>query len=118
MIRRDLGDVAARPVFGLGSIWVCAANPGSSMLRVDPRSIRARFVTHTIPAEDGTFAVGRGALWRHDEPNGTLLRFEPSGRIAATVRITPTPPTPDTASLRPTGVAVGANGVWVTVAHY
>ena len=118
LVRRDLGDEAARHVAGFGAIWVCAANPGSSMLRVDPDNIRATFVAAGIPPEDGTFAVGGGSIWRHDEPNGTLLRFEPNGRLAATVRITPTPPDMDLPSLKPTAVAVGAGGVWVTVAHF
>jgi streptogramin lyase len=115
---RDLGDVATPPVYGFGSLWICAANPGSSMLRLDPRSGRTTFAIHSIPAEEGSFAVGHGSLWRHDVPSGDVLRFDPAtGKVAARVRITPTPPKPDRRSLRPTAVAAGAGGVWVTIAE-
>jgi streptogramin lyase len=116
--KRDLGEVATPPVLGFGSLWICAINPGSTMLRLDPHTGRTTFTLHSIPAEDGSFSVGEGALWRHDVPSGDVLRFDPAtGRVAARVRITPAPPTADEPSLRPTAVAAGAGSVWVTVAQ-
>jgi Protein kinase domain len=116
--KRDLGEVATPPVLGFGSLWICAINPGSTMLRLDPHSGRTTFTLHSIPAEDGSFSVGEGALWRHDVPSGTVLRFDPdTGKVAAIVRITPAPPKGDEPSLRPTAVAAGAGSVWVTVAQ-
>jgi outer membrane protein assembly factor BamB len=116
--KRDLGDVATPPVLGFGSLWICALTPGSTMLRLDAHTGRTTFTLHSLPAEDGSFAVGEAALWRHDDPSGDVLRFDPdTGKVAARVRITPTPPKADETSLRPTAVAAGAGSVWVTVAQ-
>ncbi len=114
---RDLGNSAQAPVFGFGSVWVCAANPGSSMLRIDAQTFETTFGLNSIPAEQGRFAVGFDSLWRHDMPSGTVMRFDPrTGKVAATVRVSPTAPSYGT-GLSPTAVAVGAGSVWVTVAE-
>jgi Protein kinase domain len=114
---RDLGEVAAPPVAGFGSIWVCAANPGSSMLRIDPATFRTTFAINSIPAEDGRFAVGLGGLWRHDVPSGNVMRFNTTtGRVVRTIRVTPAPPDArDEVVIAPTAVVAGAGGLWVTV---
>jgi serine/threonine protein kinase len=113
---RDLGEVATPPVIGFGSLWICAVNPGSSMLRVDPRTMRNIMSIHSIPAEDGSFTVGFGSLWRHDVPSGTVMRFDPAtGKRTRTIRVTPTTSAP-VAGLSPTDVAAGAGAVWVSLA--
>jgi tRNA A-37 threonylcarbamoyl transferase component Bud32 len=114
--RRDLGDCAGVPVAGFGSVWMCVCNPGSSMLRIDPRTLGDTAARNSIPAQNGYFAVGHGSLWWHDIPSGTVMRWAPAtGRLLATVRVTPTPPGPE-GGLATTAIAAGAGGVWVTVA--
>jgi hypothetical protein len=114
---RDLGKLATPPVVGFGSVWLCVANPGSSMVRIDARTFRTTFTLNTIPAEQGTFAVGYGSLWRHDVPTGTVMRFDPnSGKVAATIRVSPEPPMYGR-GLTPTAVAAGGGGIWVTVSR-
>ena len=113
---RDLGDVATPPVYGFGSLWICASNPGSSMLRLDPRTGKTIFAIHSFPAEGGRFAVGHGSLWRHDGPSGDVMRFDPStGQVIARVRISPTPPIDGQPSLWPSAIAAAAGAVWVAV---
>jgi streptogramin lyase len=113
---RDLGTAAQPPVLGFGSVWVCAANPGSSMLRIDPRTFRTTFALNSIPAEQGRFAVGFGSLWRHDFPTGTVLRFDPeTGTVSGSLPISRETTSPPGQGLTPTAVATGAGSVWVTV---
>ena len=115
--RRDLGDGAAPPVAGFGSLWVCVSNPGSSMVRIDPRTFRTTFTLNSLPAEDGHFAVGYGSLWRHNSPSGDLLRFDPeTGKVSGAIRVSPEPPM-DGRGLIPTSVAAGAGSVWITVSR-
>jgi Protein kinase domain/PQQ-like domain len=113
---RDFGEVATPPVVGFGSIWICAASPGSSMIGLDPRTFRVNFFTNSIPAEQGRFAVGFGSLWRHDVPSGNVIRFDPeTGEVATTIRVSPEPPSYGS-GVAPTAVATGAGSVWITVA--
>jgi streptogramin lyase len=109
--------VASPPVAGFGSVWICVANPGSSMIRIDPRTFRVTWTLNSIPAEDGHFAVGYGSLWRHDAPSGNLLRFDPTtGEVSGAIRVSPNPPM-DGRGLIPTSVAAGAGSVWITVSR-
>ena len=113
---RDFGEAATPPVAGFGAIWICAASPGSSMLALDPRTLRLTFFNNSIPAEEGRFAVGFGSLWRHDVPSGNVIRFDPAtGEVATTIRISPEPPRYGS-GVAPTAVATGAGSVWITVA--
>jgi streptogramin lyase len=117
--RRDLGECAAPPVFGFGSLWICACNPGSAMIRLDPRTLRPRFVRNAIPAQYGLFAVGRDSVWWHDERTGTVLRFDPEdGDLERTIRVSPEPPTPGEKSLNAASIATAAGAVWVTAAVF
>jgi sugar lactone lactonase YvrE/predicted Ser/Thr protein kinase len=112
---RDLGEGGTPPVAGFGSLWLCVSNPGSTMVRIDPRTFRTTFTLNSLPAEDGHFAVGYGSLWRHDSPSGNLLRFDPeTGKVSGAIRISPEPPM-DGRGLIPTSVAAGAGSVWITV---
>jgi sugar lactone lactonase YvrE len=116
--RRDLGECAGPPAFGFGSVWMCVCNPGSSMLRIDPRTLRDSLARNSVPAQNGGFTAGADFLWWHDNPSGTVMRFAPSnGRLSATIRVTPTPPAPEGGGLFTTAIAAGAGSVWVTVAQ-
>ena len=113
--RRDLGDVATPPVPGFGSIWMCVADPGSSMIRIEPRTFRARFVTNSVPAEGGRFAAGFGSLWRNDVATGNVVRFDPeSGKIVGAIQLSPHSGRSGL-GFTPTAVAVGAGSVWITL---
>jgi streptogramin lyase len=114
---RDLGDFASPPAVAYDSVWVCAADPGSSILRLKPSTLDTLVQLHSIPAENGRFAIGHGALWRHDVPSGNVVRFDPAdGRMVGTIRVTPTPPEPAARlGLEPTAIAAGAGAIWVTV---
>jgi DNA-binding beta-propeller fold protein YncE len=116
--KRDVGDFATPPLVAFGSLWICVADPGSSMLRLNPRTLRNTMAINTIPAEGGRFAVGYGALWRHDVPTGAVIRFDSrTGRVAGTIRVTPPPNAMfEVEHLTPTAVAAGAGGIWVAVA--
>ncbi len=115
---RDLGDFVTPPTVGFGSVWICVANPGSSVLRIDPRTFRTTFAINSYPAQDGRFAVGDGALWRFEGPSGDVLRFDPTtGYVSARVRVSPQPPG-DGRGVLPTAVATGAGDVWVTVSRH
>ena len=99
---------------GYGSVWVSgvadyiARHP--AVLRIDPQTLR---VTQTIPLgksrhPEGTLglATGEGAVWLADNDRGTLLRIDPAtGVIVSTIRI----------GEHPSGVAVGAGRIWVSV---
>jgi tRNA A-37 threonylcarbamoyl transferase component Bud32/DNA-binding beta-propeller fold protein YncE len=114
---RALGECAGQPRVGFGSVWMCVCNPGSSMLRIDPDTLRDRLARNAVPAQNGMFSLGYGGVWWHDFPSGTIMRWTPaSGDLAATIRITPTAPAPKGPSLHTTSIAVGAGAVWVTVA--
>jgi DNA-binding beta-propeller fold protein YncE len=112
--RRDVGECSARPGIGLGSVWLCVCNPGSSMLRMDPVTLRDTLARNAVPAQDGMFSIGYGSLWWHDTPSGTVIRFASgTGERSATVRVTPT----TEMGLATTSIASGADSVWVTVAR-
>ena len=113
---RDLGALSSLPVVGYGAVWICVANPGSTMLRVDQRTMRDTLAINSIPGDGGRFSPGYGSMWRHDIPNGGVLRFHSrTGKHLATIRVTPKPPQPGGGDLTPTSIAVGAGGVWVPV---
>jgi hypothetical protein len=112
--RRNVGDCAARPGVGLGSVWLCVCNPGSSMLRVDPTTLRDTFARNSVPAQDGMFSIGYESLWWHDVPSGTVVRFaSATGERSATIRVTPT----SGRTLETSSIATGAGSVWVTVVY-
>jgi YVTN family beta-propeller protein len=100
----DTIDVGAGPV-GLavsgGSLWVAVADDGA-VAQVDPV---ARRVVQRIPAGNGlrALAAGDGAVWALAGLDGALVRIDVStGRTTRFIL-----------GGRPSGVAVGAGGVWV-----
>jgi YVTN family beta-propeller protein len=108
-----LGVIPTALAIGDGSIWVAATDPfdpHAAVWRLDPVTAR---VTQTTklgkvvgypPTLD--IAFGEGALWVASYDAGTVTRLDPAtGSIVATIRI----------GGHPSGIAVGANRVWVTV---
>jgi protein kinase-like protein len=113
---RDLGNCAGPPVVGFGAVWMCVCNPGSSMLRINPRTLRNSLSQNSVPAQNGHFVTGHGSLWWADIPSGAVMRWSPvSGKLIRTIRVTPTTPIPDGRGLISTAIAVGADSIWVTV---
>jgi DNA-binding SARP family transcriptional activator/DNA-binding beta-propeller fold protein YncE len=99
---------------GYGSVWVVgvadyiARRP--AVVGFDPQTLR---VTHTIRLgksrhSEGTLglAAGEGAIWVSDYDRGTLLRIDPeTGTIVSIIGV----------GGHPSGVAVGAGRIWVSV---
>jgi DNA-binding beta-propeller fold protein YncE len=99
---------------GYGSVWEAGVTDligrHPALVRINPQTLR---VTQTIPLgksrqPEGTLglAAGAGAVWLADYDRGTLLRIDPTtGVIVSTIRI----------GEHPSGVAVGAGRIWVSV---
>jgi YVTN family beta-propeller protein len=109
----SLGVIPTALAVGDGSIWVAAPDPfdpHAAVWRLDPVTAR---VTQTTklgkvvgypPTLD--IAFGEGAVWVASYDAGTVTRVDPAtGDVVATIRI----------GGHPSGIAVGANRVWVTV---
>jgi YVTN family beta-propeller protein len=108
-----IGVIPTALAIGGGWIWVAAPDPldpHAAVWRLDPVTAR---VTQTTklgkvvgypPTLD--IAFGEGALWVSSFDAGTVTRLDPAtGNVVATIRI----------GGHPSGIAVGANRVWVTV---
>jgi YVTN family beta-propeller protein len=109
----SIGVIPTALAIGGGWIWVAAPDPldpHAAVWRLDPVTAR---VTQTTklgkvvgypPTLD--IAFGEGALWVSSFDAGTVTRLDPAtGNVVATIRI----------GGHPSGIAVGANRVWVTV---
>jgi tRNA A-37 threonylcarbamoyl transferase component Bud32/streptogramin lyase len=115
--KRMVGDCAARPGIGLGSVWLCVCNPGSSMLRIDPDTLRNQLARNAVRAQEGMFSLGFGSVWWSDEPNGTVIRFAPkTGDRAATAFVTSSVPGLAPESMSAGSLSAGAGAVWIAVA--
>jgi len=81
-----------------------------ALWRIDPQTLQ---VTQAIPLGKSRFsasyfglATGEGAVWVTDHEGGTLLRIDPgTGTVVSTTRI----------GGHPSGIAVGAGRVWLSV---
>jgi tRNA A-37 threonylcarbamoyl transferase component Bud32/streptogramin lyase len=115
--RARFGNYVTRPVFGFERVWFCSfAGVGSTMVRIDPRTLRNDLTRGGLPAEQGYFAAGYGSVWRHDDPSGTLMRFHSrTGDPAGLVHVLPKVGFGE-GPLAVTSISTGAGGVWVTVA--
>ena len=113
--RVDLGTSAVKPAVGLGYAWIFVSDEGE-LLRVNPRTLRVAGAIHSQPNREGTPAVGEGSVWWNDMSEGTVVRFDASGRIDSTIRITPTRDSWEEGGLFSRAIAVGAGAVWVSVA--
>ena len=88
---------------GEGAVWAMNAN-GDSVLRIDPASGRATG-TVRVGRLPSALATGAGAVWVASERNGTVTRIDPATFDLKTIDV----------GGRPTDVAAGLDGVWVTV---
>lgn len=108
-----LGVIPTGLAIGGGSVWVAASAPSGShaaVWRLDPVTARVTQTT-TLGEVVGVpptleIAFGEGALWVASYDAGTVTRLDPvTGNIVATIQI----------GRHPSGIAVGAGRVWVTV---
>jgi YVTN family beta-propeller protein len=109
----SIGVIPTALAIGGDSIWVAAQEAYGShaaVWRFDP--ITARVIQTTTLGKIVGFpptleiAFGEGALWVASYDAGTVTRLDPvTGNVVATIRI----------GGHPSGIAVGANRVWVTV---
>jgi serine/threonine-protein kinase len=112
-------DVAQIAV-GDGGVWATMRPPngGNVLVRIDPHTLR---VTTTIPAPSSQgsaslthLVLGDGALWWSGTDSGTIWRVDPkTGKIVATIHITPPASTFD--AIGPLQITAGADAIWVTV---
>ena len=111
--KASIGVTPTAVAVGGDSVWVAAPHPfdpHAAVWRLDPVTAR---VTQTTklgkvvgypPTLD--IAFGEGAVWVASYDAGTVTRLDPvTGNIVKTIRI----------GGHPSGIAVGANRVWVTV---
>jgi YVTN family beta-propeller protein len=111
--KASIGVIPTALAIGGGSIWVAAPAPYGShaaVWRFDPITARVTQTT-TLGKVVGfpptlEIAFGEGAVWVASYDAGTVTRLDPvTGNIAATIQI----------GGHPSGIAVGAGQVWVTV---
>jgi DNA-binding SARP family transcriptional activator/DNA-binding beta-propeller fold protein YncE len=109
----SIGVIPTALAIGGGSIWVAAPAPYGShaaVWRFDPITARVTQTT-TLGKVVGypptlEIAFGEGALWVASYDAGTVTRLDPvTGNLVATIRI----------GGHPSGIAVGAKRIWVTV---
>jgi tRNA A-37 threonylcarbamoyl transferase component Bud32/streptogramin lyase len=110
------GSYVTRPVFGFGGVWLCSfGGAGSTMVRIDPRTLKKDLARSGLPAEQGHVAVGYGTVWRHDDPSGTVMRFRPrTGDPAGLVSVLPKVEFGE-GPLAVTSISAGAGGVWLSI---
>jgi DNA-binding SARP family transcriptional activator/streptogramin lyase len=111
--KASIGVIPTAVAIGGGSIWVAAGapyGPHAAVWRFDPITARVTQTT-TLGRVVGypptlDIAFGEGALWVASYDAGTVTRLDPvTGNIVATIRI----------GGHPSGIAVGAKRIWVTV---
>jgi YVTN family beta-propeller protein len=109
----SIGVTPTALAIGGGSIWVAAAAPYGShaaVWRFDPITARVTQTT-TLGKVVGypptlEIAFGEGAVWVASYDVGTVTRLDPvTGNVVATIRL----------GGHPSGIAVGAKRIWVTV---
>jgi YVTN family beta-propeller protein len=90
--------------FGESALWLTDSSEGT-VWRVDPERLAVR----TIAVDEGgnSVAAGAGAVWVANSVRGTVTRIDAvSNRVTATIPVGGTP----------SGIAVGGDRVWVSVA--
>jgi YVTN family beta-propeller protein len=109
----SIGVIPTALAIGAGSIWVAApapSGPQAAVWRLDPITARVTQTTQLgkVVGFPPTLeiAFGEGAVWVASYDAGTVTRLDPvTGNIVATIRT----------GGHPSGIAVGASQVWVTV---
>jgi YVTN family beta-propeller protein len=108
-----LGVIASALVIAGDSVWVVAAAPFGPLAAVWRLEATTARVTQTTPFGRVSgfpptldIAFGAGAVWVANYDEGTVIRLDPTtGKVVSTITI----------GGHPSGIAVGANRVWVTV---
>jgi DNA-binding beta-propeller fold protein YncE len=109
----SIGVIPTALATGGGSVWVAAPAPfgqHAAVWRLDPSTVR---VTQTTPLGKAIgfpptleISFGEGAVWVASYDAGTVTRLDPvTGNIVKTIQI----------GGHPSGLAVGAKRIWVTV---
>ena len=101
-------------------VWVAVPRLGGTMYLVNPRTLGVDFTFDALSPDESRVASGFGSDWSLDSPAGAVVRFtkwgEPDGGMpVAEIPITRVGPK-YYGSSRPTSIAAGAGGIWVTVA--
>ena len=102
----DLPPGAAAARAGLGSVWV-TVSAGNSLLRIDPAdgTVRATIPVGRYPR---FLAVGADAVWVMDQADGAVTRVDRTGKVVATIKVSPDP-------IDGGDIAVGGGFVWVRI---
>ena len=111
--KASIGVIPTAVAVGGDSVWVAALapfGPYAAVWRLDPVTTRVTQTTRLgkVVGFPPTLeiAFGEGAVWVASYDAGTVTRLDPvTGNIVKTIRI----------GGHPSGIAVGANRVWVTV---
>jgi streptogramin lyase len=94
-----VGEIAV----GGGAVWATVSDPNTSVVRVDPATVRSTASADLGPATSWV-AVGGGGVWVVNPQVGAVVRLDPAtGGIVTSIPVQ-----------NPDQVAVGAGGVWVT----
>jgi DNA-binding SARP family transcriptional activator/DNA-binding beta-propeller fold protein YncE len=110
----SIGTIPAAVAIGGGSVWLAATAPAAwhaAVWRMDPATVRVTQTTSfgkRLAAGPPTLdiAFGLGAIWVAYYDDGTVVRIDPrTGNLVSTIKI----------GGHPSGIAVGAGRVWVTV---
>jgi serine/threonine-protein kinase len=123
---RRLPPGAAPPRIASGTrrrkwVWIAVPRWGGTMYLVNPRTLGVDFTFDALSPDESRVASGFGSDWSLDNPAGAVVRFtqwgEPDGGLpVAEIPITRVGPK-YYGSSRPTSIAAGAGGIWVTVAE-
>jgi hypothetical protein len=123
---RRLPPGAAPPRIAFGTrrrrwVWIAVPRWGGTMYLVNPRTLGIDFTFDALSPDESRAASGFGSDWSLDSPAGAVVRFtrwgEPDGGMpVAEIPVTRVGPK-YYGSSRPTSIAAGAGGIWVTVAE-
>jgi hypothetical protein len=121
---RRLPPGAAPPRIEFGTrrrrwVWIAVPRWGGTMYLVNPRTLGVDFTFDALSPDEARETAGFGSHWALDSSAGAVVRFtkfgEPDGGLpVAEIPITRVGPK-YYGSSRPTSIAAGAGGIWVTV---
>jgi serine/threonine-protein kinase len=123
---RHLPPGATPPRVAVGTrrrrwVWIAVPRWGGTMYLVNPRTLEVDFRFDALSPDESRVASAFGSDWSLDSPAGAVVRFtrwgEPDGGMpVAEIPVTRVGPK-YYGSSRPTSIAAGAGGIWVTVAE-
>ena len=100
----ELGSGAVGSVaVGAGAVWATVTDPNTTVVRIDPATVRSSPVAN-LGAATSTIAVGDGGVWVVNPQVDAVVRIDPStNQVVTSIPVQ-----------NPDDLAVGAGGVWVT----